>query len=189
MTGSYRSRPTNTHVLVEHVRGMFYVDGAQLVARVHRATFTMFGAGLLLFFGIGGSVLTTVTVLMVALRSGFEAPMLLAPFLGLPFVAVGSIALRNMLRGWGDVVVDTPSRQIVWMQGTKERGRWSFEDCTGFSTHHAFLSTYRLQLQTEQWLKLVMRDGTRVPMVIGVPEEIRAVRDALRVIEAQPIGR
>ncbi len=168
-----------TQVLVEHWRGVVTKRGSRLVCTTHKPVFSIAGAWLLAAIGIATSLGMTALVVWILIREGFEPLMLVAPLMGLPFLAVATLQLRALQRRWGSVEMDARAKTIVWRQGTRVRGTWSVNDICRLRSQHALLVTYRFLLLPELWLVADLRSGDTLTLLLGNQEERRIVQDAL----------
>lgn len=171
------------HVLVNHWRSVVTKEGSRLVCTNHKPVFSIAGAWLLGAFGIAASLTMTALFASILVSEGFEPSLLLAPLLGLPFLAVSAFQLRLLQRRWGSVEVDAQAGTIVWRQGNRLRGTWSTNDARRIRNQHAFLVTYRDPLSFSEFLLVAdLHNGNTLTLLVGNREERIAVQEALETL-------
>lgn len=124
-----------------------------------------------------------------ALGSAGLAPLVIVPLLGggpgpgqlmgLPFVGLSWLYFRNLSRSWGLVVIDNQEKTVRFTQGDELVGSWPLSAVTGLREGLAFSHTWRSRVGQDRWLKLAV-GGRELPLLLGYPEELDAVRSILR---------
>ena len=158
-------------VLVEHRFGRVSRHGAhRLEAAVAQRTLGLLAAGALAtagLFPLFGVPFFTGGVDLVTMSAG------------LPFVALSFLYGRNLSRNWGEVTIDKAAGEIRFAQYDDVK-TWPLSEVTTVRDATAFSHSWRFLAGSERWLKLTMADGRQLPVVLGYPEELEAVREVLR---------
>lgn len=162
--------------LVDHAICQVVREDQRLTATLQRRRGYLFGATLLVAFGLAPCLSTPFLVFL----AGFAPGLLVLPFVGTPFVLLGAWQVHRLRRTWGEVVVDVGAGSVHWTQGQRELGRWKLEQLRGASSGLALSRTGRLQAGFERWLYLTFDDGAHVPVLLGYGDEEDAIRGALR---------
>lgn len=98
---------------------------------------------------------------------------------GMPFVALSFLYGRNLSRNWGTLTVDAEAGEVQFAQHEDVK-RWPFSEVEELKDTTAFSHSWRFLAGSERWLKLIMKDGRELPVLLGYPEELEAVREVFR---------
>jgi len=98
---------------------------------------------------------------------------------GLPFVALSFLYGRNLSRNWGALTIDKAAGEVRFAQHDDVK-TWPLSEVEVVKDATAFSHSWRFLAGSERWLKLRMADGRELPVVLGYPEELEAVREVLR---------